>query len=95
MSISRKEIEHVSRLARIALSEEEKDIFTGQMDSILKYVDTLNELNTDGIIPTSHAVPVENRFRPDSVETSIGIVKALSNAPEASEACFRVPPVIE
>jgi aspartyl-tRNA(Asn)/glutamyl-tRNA(Gln) amidotransferase subunit C len=95
MSITSKEIEHVARLARLTLSEDEKSLFTGQMDAILAYVETLNELCTDGIIPTSHAVPMENAFRADMVVPSIGLDKALANAPDKNETYFRVPPVIE
>ena len=95
MSITRAEIEHVAKLARLHLSDAELDLFTGQMEAILSYVETLNELNTDGIIPTAHAVPLENAFRPDRAQPSIGIDKALANAPERADTCFKVPPVIE
>ncbi len=95
MSITQPEIEHVARLARLALSDTEKELFTGQMSAILRYVETLNELDTDGIIPTAHAVPVENSFRPDAVQPSIGTDQALRNAPDRVETFFRVPPVIE
>jgi len=95
MSINQHDIEHVARLARLALTEEEKHLFTGQMGAILAYVETLNELCTDGISPTSHAVPMENSFRPDSLAPSIGLDKALVNAPDHNDSYFRVPPVIE
>jgi aspartyl-tRNA(Asn)/glutamyl-tRNA(Gln) amidotransferase subunit C len=95
MKITRSEVEHVARLARLALSPEEIDTFTGQMDAILAYVDTLKELDTDGITPTSHAVPVENAFREDAVRPSIGVDNALANAPDRVEDFFRVPKVIE
>ncbi len=95
MSITRSEIEHVARLARLSLSEDEKELFTGQMAAILSHVEALNELNTDGITPTAHAVPVENAFRPDAVKPSISIDRALHNAPDRVETFFRVPPVIE
>ncbi len=95
MKITREEVEHVARLARLELTEEEKDLFTGQMDAILAYVDKLNELDTANVIPTSHAVPMENAFREDEVRPSIGIDNALANAPERAEGFFRVPKVIE
>lgn len=95
MSITRTEIEHVARLARLTLTDSEKELFTGQMAAILSYVETLNKLNTDGIPPTSHAVPVENAFRADRVVDSIGADRALSNAPDRVDTFFRVPPVIE
>ncbi len=65
MKISRSEVEHVARLARLALTEAEVDTLTGQMDAILDYVEQLNRLDTDGILPTAHAVPMENAFRED------------------------------
>ena len=71
MRITRKEVEHVATLARLKLDEAEIATFTGQMDAILSYVDKLSELNTDGIIPTSHAVPMENAFRPDETYPSL------------------------
>lgn len=95
MKITHAEVEHVARLARLALSSDEVATFTGQMDALLAYVDTLKELDTDGIIPTSHAVPVENAFREDAVRPSIGVENALANAPDRVEDFFRVPKVIE
>ncbi len=95
MKITRAEVEHVALLARLDLDEQEIDTFTGQMDAILAYVDKLNELETSDIVPTSHAVPMENAFREDEVKPSIGIEKALANAPARVEGFFRVPKVIE
>jgi len=95
MKITRVEVEHVARLARLELSEHELDTFTVQMDSILAYVEKLDALDTDGIIPTSHAVPMENAFRPDKPAGSIGVEAALANAPNHAESFFRVPKVIE
>lgn len=95
MKITAVEVEHVAKLARLELTEAEKEIFTGQMDAILSYVEKLNELDTSGIIPTAHAVPMENSFREDLLAPSIGIDNALGNAPDRVESFFRVPKVIE
>lgn len=95
MRITRKEVEHVATLARLKLDQDEISLFTGQMDAILSYVDKLSELNTDNIIPTSHAVPMENSFRPDEIRPSIGTENALANAPDRVEGFFKVPKVIE
>jgi aspartyl-tRNA(Asn)/glutamyl-tRNA(Gln) amidotransferase subunit C len=95
MKIARQEVEHVAVLARLALDESELDQLTGQMNSILEYVDKLDELDTEGIIPTAHAVPVENAFREDIVRPSIGNDRALKNAPDVANNCFRVPKIIE
>lgn len=95
MKLTKAEVEHVALLARLTLTPEETETFTGQMDAILAYVEKLNELDTDGIVPTSHAVPVENAFRADAVRPSIGVENALANAPDRVEGFFRVPKVIE
>jgi aspartyl-tRNA(Asn)/glutamyl-tRNA(Gln) amidotransferase subunit C len=95
MKISIADVEHVARLARLELSEQEKSLFAGQMGAILGYVEKLKGLNTDGIVPTSHAVPMENAFREDAVRPSIGIDKALANAPDRAGSFYRVPKVIE
>jgi len=95
MKISIADVEHVARLARLELSQEEKQLFAGQMDAILGYVDKLKELDTDGILPTSHAVPMENAFREDLAQPAIGVEKALANAPDRVESFYRVPKVIE
>jgi aspartyl-tRNA(Asn)/glutamyl-tRNA(Gln) amidotransferase subunit C len=95
MKISKAEVEHVARLARLELSEGEKELFTGQMDAILAYVEKLNGLDTSGVVPTAHAVPMENAFREDEALPSIGVEMALANAPARAEGFFRVPKVIE
>jgi aspartyl-tRNA(Asn)/glutamyl-tRNA(Gln) amidotransferase subunit C len=95
MKITRAEVEHVARLARLELSEAEKETFTGQMDAILAYVEKLNELNTSDIVPTAHAVPMENAFRQDEPAPSLGVENALANAPDRVDGFFRVPKVIE
>jgi aspartyl-tRNA(Asn)/glutamyl-tRNA(Gln) amidotransferase subunit C len=95
MKITREQVEQVALLARLELAPAEIDTFTGQMDAILAYVDKLNELDTSGIVPTAHAVPMENAFRSDEVRPSIGLENALGNAPGRVEDFFRVPKVIE
>ncbi|GLI38093.1 Asp-tRNA(Asn)/Glu-tRNA(Gln) amidotransferase subunit GatC [Geobacter hydrogenophilus] len=95
MKITKAEVDAVALLARLELTPGETETFTGQMDAILAYVEKLNELDTSGIIPTSHAVPVENAFRDDAVRPSIGVESALANAPDRVEGFFRVPKVIE
>ncbi|MCL2760160.1 MAG: Asp-tRNA(Asn)/Glu-tRNA(Gln) amidotransferase subunit GatC [Desulfuromonadales bacterium] len=95
MKITKDQIKQVATLARLELSEQEITTFTNQMDSILAYVDKLSELDVSGITPTSHAVPLENRFREDVVTPSIGVENALANAPDKVDGFFRVPKVIE
>ncbi|MHB8881230.1 MAG: Asp-tRNA(Asn)/Glu-tRNA(Gln) amidotransferase subunit GatC [Thermodesulfovibrionales bacterium] len=88
-------IDHVSRLARLSLSEGEKARFGSQLDGILAYVDKLNELDTRDIGPTSHVVPMRNVVRPDSVVPSLPVDEALRNAPDATGEFYRVPKIIE
>lgn len=95
MNITVSDVEHIARLARLDLPQEEKELFATQMGAILGYVEKLNELDTDGIRPTSHAVPMENSFRTDETRPSIGVEKALRNAPATAGSFFRVPKVIE
>ncbi len=95
MEMTVTDVEYVARLARLELSLKEKELFAGQMGAILGYVEKLKELNTDGIVPTSHAVPMENSFRDDIASPSIGLEKALANAPDRAGSFFAVPKVIE
>ncbi len=95
MKITEQDVAYVAGLARLSLTAEELKTMTGQMDAMLGYVDKLNELNTDGIIPTAHAVPMANAFWADQVVPSIGTAAALANAPHGADGCFQVPRVIE
>jgi len=95
MNISIADVEKVARLARLELGDAEKKLFAGQMTAILGYVEKLKELSTEDILPTSHAVPMENAFRADLARPAIGVEMALANAPDRVESFFRVPKVIE
>jgi len=95
MSITIKEVEHVANLARLELSKAEKEQFAGQLNAILKYAEKLNELDTDGIEPTSHVLPLANVMREDTVKPSWPIEKVLLNAPEEEDGQFKVPAVLE
>ena len=95
MKITVADVEYAARLARLELTLGEKELFAGQIGAILGYVEKLKELDTEGIVPTSHAVPMENAFREDVVQPPIGVNKALANAPESEGSFFAVPKVIE
>lgn len=94
MSISKKEVEHVALLARLQLSEEEANIYTEQLNSILGWVDKLNQLDVSGIEPTAHVLPIANVFREDKVTTSFPMEKVLANAPDVKDSFFRVPKIV-
>lgn len=93
--INRQEVEYVAHLARLEIDDAQKDKFTSQLNDILGYIDKLNELNTEGVEPMSHAMAVTNAFREDKVMDSLGTEKSLTNAPDARGEFFRVPKVIE
>jgi len=95
LKITKAEVEYVAHLARLDFSEEEKVKFTSQLNDILMYMDKLNEVDTAGIEPMSHAIARQNAFRDDTVKDSLSQEISLSNAPEARGPFFRVPKVIE
>jgi len=100
MAITRKEVEHVARLARLALTEEEKERYTAQLGQILTYVEKLSALKTDHVTPTTHVLPLSNVWREDKVEPSTAQTlgspdEILANAPEREGPLFKVKKVIE
>ena len=95
MALTKAEVEHVARLARLELSEKEQEEFTGQLNDILGFVEKLNQLDTTSIEPTAHAIPVTNVFRPDQAGTSLEQDKALANAPDRVDDYFKVPKILE
>jgi aspartyl-tRNA(Asn)/glutamyl-tRNA(Gln) amidotransferase subunit C len=95
LKLSAQEVEHVAHLARLEITPKEKEKFTAQLNDILGYIDKLNELDTQGVEPMSHAIAVTNVFREDKVLDSIGTEKSLANAPDARGEFFRVPKVID
>lgn len=95
MSITRKDVEHVAKLARLAMTPDEMDKVTEQLSDIVRYVEKLNELDTEGIEPLAHVLPVYNVFREDKVWESLEIEKVLHNAPDKEGRFFKVPAVIE
>lgn len=95
MKITKEEVEHVALLARLRLTEVEKGLYSNQLDNILSYVEKLKGLNTNGVEPTTHVVPITNPYRNDKVTPSISRELALQNAPQKEKGCFKVPRIIE
>lgn len=95
MSITNKDVQHVAKLARLNLSAEEEQMFTGQLNAILQYAEKLNELDTDDVEPTTHVLPVHNVMREDVERESLPIEKVMLNAPEEEDGQFKVPAVLE
>jgi len=88
-------IEHLARLARLSVSDNEKILFANQIDSILNYMDKLNELDTRDIEPTSHVILLNNVVREDLPKDSLDRKDALRNAPDKTDKFYRVPKIIE
>ncbi|WP_201008391.1 Asp-tRNA(Asn)/Glu-tRNA(Gln) amidotransferase subunit GatC [Paenibacillus glycanilyticus] len=95
MSITIKDVEHVANLARLELSNEEKEQFTEQLNAILKYAEKLDSLDTDNVEPTSHVLPITNVMREDITRESLPIEKVLLNAPDEEDGQIKVPAVLE
>ena len=94
MSVTKKDVEHIAKLARLKVTEEEVDHYTGQLNQILEYVEKLNELDTENVEPLSHPVENTNVFREDKLKDSIKTEEALKNAPDKDDQHFKVPKVI-
>lgn len=94
MALTIKEVEHVALLARLTLTEDEKEIFAPQLNTILDYVDKLNELNTDEVEPLTHILPLYNIYRDDVVEPSSPRAEILANAPVVEENQYKVPKIM-
>ncbi|HVP28280.1 MAG TPA: Asp-tRNA(Asn)/Glu-tRNA(Gln) amidotransferase subunit GatC [Myxococcota bacterium] len=93
--ITRQEVERVAALARLELAPDEAERMTSQLDAILDYVALLSEVDTTGIAPTSHAVPLRTPLRDDRPGPPLDPDDAVRNAPEREGSAFLVPKVIE
>jgi aspartyl-tRNA(Asn)/glutamyl-tRNA(Gln) amidotransferase subunit C len=94
MKITKDEIRHVANLARLNMDEGNLDRFADQIGKILDYVDTLDQVDTQGIEPTSHAISLTNAFREDVLTGHIDRDAALTNAPEKEDGYFIVPKIV-
>jgi aspartyl-tRNA(Asn)/glutamyl-tRNA(Gln) amidotransferase subunit C len=94
-AISREEVAHLARLARLAVTDEELDVFAGQLDVILGAVARVGEVAADDIPPTSHVVPLTNVLREDQPRPSVDRDAVLATAPAAEDGRFRVPRILD
>jgi aspartyl-tRNA(Asn)/glutamyl-tRNA(Gln) amidotransferase subunit C len=94
MTLSRADVEKVSLLGRLALSEAELDTMTTQLARVVGYVEQLNEVKTEGVQPMAHAMEMQNVFREDVLKASLPREEALANAPKRDSECYRVPAVL-
>lgn len=95
MAIDKKTVEYVSYLARIDLQVNELEKLSSQLQGILDFIDQLKKLDVEGVLPTSHILPIKNVLRKDAPDESLPADKVLSNAPAREGNFFSVPKVIE
>lgn len=93
--ISTDQVKHVAHLARLAITEEEAAKFTKQLDAIITYAEQLNELDTEGVEPTSHVLDMKNVMREDVAKKGLPREEVLKNAPEHQDGQFKVPSILE
>lgn len=94
MSLSREDVEKVSLLARLQLTDDELDVMTGQLANVVEYFEQLNELDTENIEPMAHAVEIVNVLAADEVRESFDRDDVLANSPKRDDECYRVPAVL-
>jgi len=92
--ITKEDVEHVALLARLELTEEEKEMYTKQLGDILGYFQSLAELDTEGVPPTAHVLPLQNVFREDLVGHHLTPDEVLANCPEREGNFFKVPKIV-
>lgn len=93
MAITVKDVEHVAKLARLELTEDEKEKFTRQLGDVLKYVDQMNEVDTSNVEPLSHPIDFVNVMRDDVVKYEQTKEALMQNAPDEENGFFRVPKI--
>ena len=95
MSLTREEVLHIAQLAHLGLSEDEVPKFQEQLSEILDHFEALRALDTEGVPPTSHPLPLESVMREDEAAPSLPVEDVLANAPNAEDGLFRVRAVLE
>jgi aspartyl-tRNA(Asn)/glutamyl-tRNA(Gln) amidotransferase subunit C len=95
MALDRAAVDHVARLARLDLSDDERERMLAELSDILEHAERIQALDLDGVEPTSHAVPIVNAMRQDVKTPSLPQEVALRNAPESEDGRFKVPRIIE
>ncbi|WP_240376042.1 Asp-tRNA(Asn)/Glu-tRNA(Gln) amidotransferase subunit GatC [Bacillus piscicola] len=93
--ITKEQVKHVAHLARLSVTEEDVDTFTEQLDAIIGFAEQLNELDTDGVEPTTHVLDIKNVLREDEERPSFDQETALKNAPDQEDGQVKVPSVLE
>jgi aspartyl-tRNA(Asn)/glutamyl-tRNA(Gln) amidotransferase subunit C len=95
MKITREDVEKVALLSRLEVADADVAKFTEQLNAILDYIDVLNKVDTTGVEPTAHVLPLKNVMRPDVARPSLPQAEALANSPEQEDGYFKVPKILE
>ncbi|WP_042454834.1 Asp-tRNA(Asn)/Glu-tRNA(Gln) amidotransferase subunit GatC [Neobacillus dielmonensis] len=92
--ISTDQVKHVANLARLAITEEETEMFTKQLDAIITFAEQLNELDTENVKPTYHVLDMKNVLREDVPKAGLPREEVLKNAPDQQDGQFKVPAIL-
>ena len=95
MPLSDKDVDHVARLARLAVRPEERERYRAQLNAVLEHAAGLAALDVEGVPPTAHILPLRNVWRTDAARPSLPRDEVLANAPDKAKGCFRVPRILE
>ena len=93
--ISIEEVKHVAHLARLAITDEEAAMFTGQLDSIISFAEELNEVDTENVKPTTHVLQMKNIMREDVPDKGLPVEEVVKNAPDHKDGYIRVPSILD
>ncbi|WP_163100813.1 Asp-tRNA(Asn)/Glu-tRNA(Gln) amidotransferase subunit GatC [Peribacillus alkalitolerans] len=93
--ISLDQVKHVANLARLAITEEEAQLFAKNLDAIIGFAEQLNELDTTGVKPTTHVLDIKNVFREDEAKQGLPVEQVVKNAPDSKDGYIRVPSILE
>jgi aspartyl-tRNA(Asn)/glutamyl-tRNA(Gln) amidotransferase subunit C len=93
--IDETQVRKVAKLARLDLNDSEVEQFSGELSSIIEYIEKLNELDVEGVEPLAHCLPIHNVFRDDVAQPSLDNASALANAPDKHDGYFKVPKVLD
>ena len=95
MKVTKKDLENVAVLSRLAIPADKEEQYTNQLNDVLTYMENLNSINTDDVQPIAHVLPISNVLRDDVVKESLDRDLALSNAPLKDDGYFKVPKILE
>ena len=95
MSLTSEQVQHIANLARLELPEDELNRYRGQLSTILEFFQQLNQVDTEGVMPTSSGFDLQSALRPDVIQPGLALGALLKNAPETKDQQFSVPPVFE